>query len=186
LSVWAENVTLKMSKVFRYVLILFVLIANISCDQISKTIVREKMFHQEEISVLSDYFKLIKVENTGAFLSLGNTIPQPFKSLILSFLPLLFLTIAGVYVFTKKTLSLSRVIAISFVIGGGVGNIYDRLVHGSVTDFLHIDLGIVRTGIFNMADVSIMVGMVMLLIESFIVQNKAILDGTDNSDLSQS
>lgn len=173
-----------MSKVFRYVLILFLLTANISCDQISKTIIREKMFSHEEINVFSDYFKLIKVENTGAFLSLGNTIPQPFKSLILSFLPLLFLAIAGVYVFTKKTLSLSRVIAISFVIGGGVGNIYDRLVHGSVTDFLHIDLGIVRTGIFNMADVSIMVGMVMLLIESFIVQNKALLDGTNHSDLS--
>jgi signal peptidase II len=175
-----------MSKVFRYVLIVFLLTATISCDQFSKTIVREKMFSYEEISVVSNYFKLIKVENTGAFLSLGNTIPEPFKSIILSFLPLLFLVIAGVYVFTKKTLSLSRVIAISFVIGGGAGNIYDRLVHGSVTDFLHIDLGIIRTGIFNMADVSIMIGMTMLLIESFIVKNKIILEGTGNSDLSQS
>jgi signal peptidase II len=91
------------------------------------------------------------------------------------------LVVAAVYVFTKKTLSLSRVVAISFVIGGGVGNIYDRLVHGSVTDFLHIDLGIVQTGIFNMADVSIMIGMVMLLIESFIVQNREILEAKANN-----
>lgn len=175
-----------MDKVFRYALILFLLTANISCDQISKTIVRERMFHREEISVLSNYFKLIKVENTGAFLSLGNTIPQPFKDIILAFLPLLFLIVAGIYVFANKTLSLSRVIAISFVVGGGIGNIYDRLVHGSVTDFLHIDLGIIRTGIFNMADVSIMVGMVMLLIESFIVKNKQIFEGPTDSDLSQS
>jgi signal peptidase II len=175
-----------MNKVFRYGLILFLLTANISCDQISKTMVRERMFHREEISVLSSYFRLIKVENTGAFLSLGNAMPQPFKDIILAFLPLLFLVIAGIYVFANKALSLSRVIAISFVVGGGIGNIYDRLVHGSVTDFLHIDLGIIRTGIFNMADVSIMVGMVMLLIESFIVQNKQIFDGRADSDLSQS
>jgi signal peptidase II len=174
-----------MSKVFRYSLILFLLTANISCDQISKTIVRNKMYHQEEISVVSDYLRLIKVENTGAFLSLGNTIPEPFKSIILAFLPLIFLTVAGVYVFTNKKLTLPRAIAISFVVGGGVGNIYDRLVHGSVTDFLHIDLGIVKTGIFNMADVSIMVGMTMLLIESFIVRNKAVLEADDTNNSQQ-
>lgn len=177
-----------MTKLFRYVLIFFLLTANISCDQISKNIVREKMFHLEEISVISTYLKLIKVENTGAFLSLGNTIPQPFKSILLAFLPLLFLTIASVYVFANRSLSLPRVIAISFVIGGGVGNIYDRLVHGSVTDFLHINLGIVKTGIFNMADVSIMIGMVMLLIESFIVRDKEVFeapspDNTNNESI---
>ena len=172
-----------MKKIFRHLLVFVVLIANISCDQMSKSLVREKMFHQEEIPVISSYLKLIKVENTGAFLSLGNTIPQPFKSIILSFLPLLFLVIAAVYVILKKSLSLSRVIAISFVVGGGIGNIYDRLVHGSVTDFLHIDLGIIQTGIFNMADVSIMVGMTMLLIESFIVKNKELLEGNSDSNV---
>jgi signal peptidase II len=171
-----------MQKVFRYGLIFLLLTANISCDQISKSIVREKMFHHEEINVIYSYFKLIKVENTGAFLSLGTTIPEPFKSIILAFLPLVFLLLASIYVVTKKSLSLSRVIAISFVIGGGVGNIYDRLVLGSVTDFLHIDLGIIRTGIFNMADVSIMVGMVMLLIESFIVQNQHVFAPTENEN----
>ncbi|MFA6946987.1 MAG: signal peptidase II [Pedobacter sp.] len=50
-----------------------------------------------------------------------------------------------------------------FVIGGGIGNLYDRIVHGSVTDFLHLDLGVFQTGIFNMADVSIMLGMVLIL-----------------------
>jgi signal peptidase II len=173
-----------MQKIIRYVLIIILLTANVSCDQISKNIVRQKMFDFEEINVIYDYLKLIKVENTGAFLSLGNTIPQPFKSIILSFLPLVFLLIAFVYVFTKKNLSLSRVVAISFVIGGGVGNIYDRLIHGSVTDFLHIDLGLIQTGIFNMADVSIMIGMVMLLIESFIVQNREVLTTTDPQESS--
>lgn len=174
-----------MTKVFRYVLISLLLAANVSCDQISKNIVRQKMFPQEEISVISTYLKLIFVENTGAFLSLGNTMPQPFKSIILAFLPMLFLAIAFVYVFTNRSLPLPRVVAISFVIGGGVGNIYDRLVYGSVTDFLHINLGIIKTGIFNMADVSIMIGMVLLLVESFITRNKQALETQSTEHNSQ-
>jgi len=47
--------------------------------------------------------------------------------------------------------------------GGGIGNVYDRIIYGSVTDFLHIDLGLFETGIFNMADVSITTGALILL-----------------------
>ncbi|HEY0653211.1 MAG TPA: signal peptidase II [Chryseosolibacter sp.] len=172
-----------MRNILRNTLILILLTANISCDQVSKNIVRERMFPREEINIISDYFKLIMVENTGAFLSVGNNIPEPFKSIILSFVPLLFLFLAAIYVFANQGLSMSRVIAITFVVGGGFGNIYDRIMLGSVTDFLHIDLGIVKTGIFNMADVSIMVGMVMLLIESFMVRNKDVFEPQDSSDL---
>ena len=57
---------------------------------------------------------------------------------------------------------------IGFIIGGGIGNIYDRFVYGSVTDFFHIDFVIFQTGIFNMADVSVMVGMFILLGEFYL------------------
>ena len=57
-------------------------------------------------------------------------------------------------------------IGMCFLIGGGIGNIIDRLLYGSVTDFLHIDFGLFRTGIFNLADVSIMVGIGILIINS--------------------
>ncbi len=53
-----------------------------------------------------------------------------------------------------------------FLIGGGIGNIYDRIVYGSVTDFLHMDFVLFRTGIFNLADVSIMVGIGLLLLQN--------------------
>jgi len=54
------------------------------------------------------------------------------------------------------------------IIGGGIANVYDRIVYGSVTDFLHLDFGgMLRTGIFNLADVSVMVGMGCLIVGSF-------------------
>lgn len=56
---------------------------------------------------------------------------------------------------------------ISFVIGGGIGNLYDRVLYGSVTDFMHLKFGIFQTGIFNMADVSIMLGM-LIIVSSFV------------------
>jgi len=52
-------------------------------------------------------------------------------------------------------------------VGGGIGNMFDRYLYGSVTDFLHIDLGWLRTGVFNMADVSVMVGTALILLHSF-------------------
>jgi signal peptidase II len=66
-------------------------------------------------------------------------------------------------------------LALSFAIGGGIGNIYDRLVHGSVTDFMHINFGLFQTGIFNMADVSIMVGMFIFLAQSYSRQRERML-----------
>ena len=54
------------------------------------------------------------------------------------------------------------------MIGGGIGNIYDRILHGSVTDFLYIDLGgVFHTGVFNVADLCITVGISIILIQSW-------------------
>jgi signal peptidase II len=55
-----------------------------------------------------------------------------------------------------------------FIIGGGIGNLFDRIFRGSVTDFLYIKFGIFHTGIFNLADVSIMSGMFIVLIQFFL------------------
>lgn len=67
---------------------------------------------------------------------------------------------------------------ISFIIGGGIGNLYDRMWYGSVTDFMHINFTIFQTGIFNMADVSIMTGMFIILIQLFIKPKKSIPYGS--------
>ncbi|GLU52354.1 signal peptidase II [Dyadobacter frigoris] len=154
--------------------ILLTLLANIGCDQISKNIVREKVDYYESISLISNYFTLTKVENDGAFLSLGSALPETIKFILLSGIPVMALAFGVGYMFLRKNISFISMLALSFAIGGGIGNIYDRVVHGSVTDFLHIDLGIVQTGIFNMADVSIMVGMGLFFVQSFFNRRRTI------------
>jgi signal peptidase II len=163
---------MKTKRVLRTLLILTILSSNIGCDQISKSIVRQRIDYNEQIGFLNNYLTLTKIENTGAFLSVGQFLPQPIKIILLIILPLVLLGLAFIYLFTKKGLSNVTITGITFVVGGGVGNIYDRLIYGSVTDFLHIDFLIFQTGIFNMADVSIMTGTFVIIFDSLSKRTK--------------
>ncbi len=154
------------TKVLRALAIFGILVVNIGCDQISKSIVRQQVDYHEQIALVNNYLTITKVENSGAFLSLGDSLPGPLRFALLSLLPLVVLGFGLGFLFTKTNLSNVTLFGFAFVIGGGIGNIYDRLVYGSVTDFLHIDFGIFQTGIFNMADVSIFTGMFIVLANS--------------------
>ncbi len=162
------------TKVIRAVVILAVLLANVGCDQLSKHVVRQRIDAYEQIEVVTNHLTLMRVENKGAFLSLGAELPKAIRFTLLSVFPLVVLGFGLGYLFTKTNLPKLSVVGFSFVIGGGIGNLYDRLVHGSVTDFLHIDFIIFETGVFNMADVSIMTGMALVLLGSFIHKNKPV------------
>jgi signal peptidase II len=155
--------------IIRIVAIFVVLIANVGCDQISKNIARKSLSHDETIGLFNDYVTIMRVENTGAFLSAGHNLPPTLKMLLLTILPVFILVVGLLYVLTKNFSKITT-LSICFVIGGGAGNIYDRVMHGSVTDFLHIDFVVFQTGIFNMADVSIMVGMFLIVGESIVKQ----------------
>ena len=163
---------MKRKSIIRAIAIFAILSLNIGCDQISKSIVRNRIGDNERISVVENYVTLMRVENEGAFLSLGNTLPKIMRFIFLSLFPLAILGFGIGYLFTKKNLSKDMLLGFAFVIGGGIGNLYDRLVYGSVTDFMHIDFVIFQTGIFNMADVSIMTGMAIVVIGSFLDRPK--------------
>lgn len=154
-------------RILRVLMILAVLCSNVGCDQISKNIARQKLEYHQEVSLAENYVTLIRVENTGAFLSLGRSLPRPIRTLLLTVIPLIVLGLAFVLILTRRNLTNVSLAGISFVVGGGIGNVYDRIVYGSVTDFLHIDFVIFETGIFNMADVSIMTGMFIILLDSY-------------------
>jgi signal peptidase II len=157
---------MKVKPILRTLAIVTILISNVGCDQISKNIIRKRIRYYEEISLMNNYLTLTKIENKGAFFSLGHSLPQPIKLLLLTILPMVALGLAFVYLLTKWSLSNVAIAGICFIIGGGTGNIYDRLVYGSVTDFLHIDFVIFQTAIFNMADVSIMTGAFALVTDA--------------------
>ncbi|QRR04017.1 signal peptidase II [Dyadobacter sandarakinus] len=159
----------------RNVVITLILITNIGCDQISKNIVRQKVGFYERIDIIKDHLTVTYVENPGAFLSIGSSLPPALRLTILSVIPLITLLFGIFYLLTQRSLTRMSTLALSFAIGGGIGNIYDRMIHGSVTDFLHVKFGIVQTGIFNMADVSIVTGMLIFFVQAYSRQARRLL-----------
>jgi len=159
---------MKAKKGLRNLFIIILLISNISCDQISKDIVRHKIEYNTQINVISKYLILTKVENTGAFLGLGNSIPRPVYKLLMILFPLIVIGYALYFLMKKNDLSLLLIIGISFAIGGGLGNIYDRILYGSVTDFLYFNFILFHTGILNIADISVTLGFFMIVYDFYI------------------
>jgi signal peptidase II len=173
---------MKTNRLLRSTIIAIVLLFNIGCDQISKTIVRSRINFHEQINLFDNHVMLTRVENSGAFLSIGDSLSTGVKFILLILIPFLALMVGTYFLFVKSALSRSTLVALSFVVGGGIGNIMDRYLYGSVTDFLHINFGILRTGIFNMADVSIMTG-VFIIATSYLVRRNNPLMGLESETL---
>ena len=152
----------------RNLLITTIVFLSIALDQISKIWVRNNFDYSVENSIIGDVFTLIKVENPGAFLGMGSDLSESFRILLLIVLPIIVLISITIYTYIDKTLDKISIIGFSLIIGGGIGNIFDRIVYGSVTDFLYLDFGgMFKTGIFNIADLSVTTGMILILIYSF-------------------
>ena len=160
---------MKVSKTLRILLIFGLILLNVGCDQVSKSVARTHIETRENISVIGNYVILTKTENKGAFLGFLSSMENPIlKSLFLILLPIAVLFFILRMIIVNTDLDKYMIFGLCCIIGGGIGNLYDRILYSSVTDFMHIDLGgVFRTGIFNMADVSVMLG-TGLLILSFI------------------
>ncbi|MDN3494149.1 signal peptidase II [Winogradskyella bathintestinalis] len=158
----------------RNLFITLLIIFNIAIDQISKIIVRSTMVKggKGQMNVLKDYFQLIWVENKGAFLGMGSDMNPTLRLIFLLILPTIVLGYVIYYIVKTKELDRLSLIAFCCIVGGGISNVFDRIVFGQVTDFFFIDLGgVFRTGIFNVADLSVTTGMILLLF-SGIFNNK--------------
>ncbi len=152
---------------------MLVIVFNIAIDQISKVLVRANFEYREIKSLIGDKFIMQYVENKGAFLGMGSDMNDTLKLIFLLILPTLVLGYVIYYIVKTKELDRLSLIAFCCIVGGGIANVFDRIVYGQVTDFFFINLGgIFKTGIFNIADLSVTSGMIMLLYGGIFNQKK--------------
>ncbi len=150
-------------KFSKLAVVLFVVLSSVGCDQVTKIAAREHLDGRGTLSYLGDTFRLTYAENHGAFLGMGSSLPDGVRTLIFTGLVALFLAGFAAWIFRTSDISTTGVVAASLVIGGGIGNLIDRvLFDGGVTDFMNMGIGSLRTGIFNVADVWIMGGVFLL------------------------
>jgi signal peptidase II len=139
-----------------------IIVLAVACDQAAKHAARLTLRGAGVIPIAGDFVVLVYAENDGAFLGLGSTWPRPLRIALLSVLPSLAMIAACVALVRSRPGGLA---GFALVIGGGTGNLIDRLARdGRVTDFLNVGVGPVRTGIFNLADLFLMVGVAVLLL----------------------
>ncbi len=99
---------------------------------------------------------------------MGSELSYIPKLILLIIFPIVILVGVSIYTYMDKKLDNLSLVGFSLIIGGGVANIFDRIVYGSVTDFLYINLGsFLKTGIFNIADLSVTTGIILIIIASF-------------------
>ncbi len=159
----------------RSIFIIVLIAVNIALDQISKVTVRTYVSTKSQTEIIGSYFTMHNVENKGAFLGMGSDLNPTIKIIVLLILPIIVLGFVTRYLFREKSMDRLTLIGFACIIGGGIANVFDRIVYGSVTDFFHIDLGgVFRTGIFNVADMSVTFGMILILTASFIYRKKSI------------
>jgi len=165
-------------KIFLFFILSF---AFISCDRVTKDLAKEHLMNKRPASYFHDTFRLEYVENTGAALSLGAGLPQPYNFLLLSLIPMLFLLALFIYAIMKiREFDWIRILAFALVFAGGAGNIIDRVLFDRhVTDFMNLGIQNIRTGIFNVADVCITAGVAVLI---FSHKNEKITSAKMNLD----
>jgi signal peptidase II len=148
----------------RLVVIAGIVALAVACDHYTKELARTLLERGEPRSLAGGLVVLTYAENEGAFLSLGSRWPRPLRTAVLSGLSSLALTAAAVYLASDRRSGARATVGLSLVVGGGLGNLVDRLTRGGyVTDFLNLGIGGLRTGIFNLADVFLLAGAVLLL-----------------------
>jgi signal peptidase II len=148
----------------RYILVFAVVLTLIGCDQTTKSFAKQKLQYTVPIEFFFGVVQLRYAENEGGFLGIGSSLPAEIRrtAAIVSAI-LVLIGFAGLLYFIRRVQTL-RLLSFSILIAGSAGNLIDRLLHdGRVIDFLIVGTETVHTGIFNVADVLLTAGAVLLL-----------------------
>ena len=130
-------------------------------DRVTKILAVKELHHP--VDLIPSFLTLRFVENRGAAFSLFAGSSETVRKLFLLVIPVAVVLAVFYYAFTRRDLSLRLSVALGLIAGGALGNLYDRFLRGSVTDFIDFHLGSYHYPTFNVADVGVFLGTVLLI-----------------------
>ena len=139
---------------------------TVAGDQITKRIAERVLPQRAPVEFLRGAVRFQLASNRGAFLGLGDRLPASARAVLLVAGVGIGLAVALALLFRARDWPTHRLVAAGLMVGGGLGNLVDRIARGPVTDFLVLRLGPLHTGIFNLADACIVAGGAWLLLQS--------------------
>lgn len=155
---------MQLSHPWRIVVLLLVLGGTLGCDQTTKHLARTKLNPLDSILLLGGVGELRLAENPGAFLSLGAALSPKIRTGLFSVCTGLLLLGLLFQLLRRPQAHWGAFVGLALVLAGGMGNLIDRFTRqGFVTDFITLRWGPFRTGVFNVADMAVMLGLGLFL-----------------------
>jgi signal peptidase II len=161
-----SNQRLSFASPSRWILPALVFCSCLGCDQWSKKFATEHLKQFPPTPYLGDTFRIQYAENPGAFLGAGGGLPEQQRFWLLVVMNAVVLVAIPAVLIARSDFGHRQTIAVSLLLAGGIGNLIDRVFNGGlVIDFLNMGVGPLRTGIFNVADMAIMAGFALLILQ---------------------
>ena len=148
-------------------LMLGVVVACVGCDQVTKAMARATLRSTAPMPLFYEIVTLSYAENPGGFLSFGAHFSETVRFVMFTVAVGCALLVGGMALVRLHGLRTLQRLSLALSLGGGLGNLIDRLGNqGKVIDFLSLGFGPFQTGVFNVADVAVTVGVITFVLST--------------------
>ncbi len=144
---------------------LLIAFAVLAFDRLTKWIVSSKIALHESISIIPGFFRLTHVQNRGAAFGIFSDSPSEWKIAVLVLFSLIALAVVSALLWKNSHTMTSTGVGLALILGGALGNLWDRVLTGHVVDFLLLYVGSYQWPAFNIADTAIVAGAFLLVAE---------------------
>ena len=144
-------------------LFLFTALPCLLIDQVSKGVAESHLRFVDSISLWDGRVHFGYTENRAAFWGLGGSLEEGVRFLLLCGIAMMAILALAYVMWTEERPRPIQWVAYSLLITGGLCNVLDRLSAGYVVDFMSLEVGMLRTGVFNLADAVIAFGVTLIL-----------------------
>jgi signal peptidase II len=160
----------KIMRVLRKILLVSIsILCLVGCDYTSKNVAKKELKDSTSHSYMYGNIQFVYAENSGGMLSLGSNLSEKTKLVIFKYSVSLMLLLLFVYTIATRRISKKTIIAFIFILSGGIGNLIDRFTNdGKVVDFIVMSIFNYHTGIFNLADMYVTIGVSLIIISTLL------------------
>jgi signal peptidase II len=143
----------------------FLPIAIVVIDQITKAMVRSRLPLYASRTIIPGFMDFTHVPNSGTAFGLLQSVTFPFKTTLIAMIAAAAIVSVGLYAASLARHQLAARIGLALIIGGAAGNLIDRVVAGSVVDFVDVYWRTYHFWVFNVADSAISVGVTVMILD---------------------
>ena len=145
----------------------------VGVDQATKAMVKAALPFQDSVTIIPGLMNFTHVLNSGAAFGILNGVDFPFKTVLIAVIAMAALIGVGIYAASISHHQLVARIGLALIIGGAAGNLIDRVLFGSVVDFVDVYWRSYHFWAFNAADSAISVGVAILILDMLAVDNRS-------------